>query len=583
MKALTKLLPYISHHKGELGLGFLFMFIMNYAYVEMPVYFNYILQEIMDQNRTDVVLKNMGIALLFIALAAFCMFKMRLLIISTSRHIEYRLRKNLYEKLIYQDFDFFAKNKTGDLISRCTNDLDQVRVLLGPGIMYIPNSLSRLVFFTPILFSLNVRLAWWLIGLIVILVVLIIWVMPAMKKPFKNIQEHVGAINDRVWQVLTGIQTIKLYTREKNEETRFEFLNKEYIKKNMVVEGIQAFLWPFFITVFGLSELVLIGVGGQEVIKGNLELGELLQFKIMIVILAFPVLSLGWVMSLIQQGISAMERINLILDSESTQKPRAITENKIEGNSLECKNLNFKYPDHEKNLLKGINLHCKTGETIGLTGPIGCGKSTLLELICGILKPNPGELFVGDQDVLNIDPEEHYRLFSYVPQNSFLFSNTVENNIALSELPDTGLLTDQQKSKVVDASSLAALDKDIQGFSKHYEEIVGEKGITLSGGQKQRVAIARAMYKSLDFLVFDDSLSSIDAETEKEILEHIKTLGETRSMIIVSHKISSLLFCDRIYYMNKGQIIEEGSHEELIKKEGEYAKLVKLQKLMEED
>ena len=554
---------------------------MNYAYIELPIYIKNILDELINENRTHIILKNAGGALLFISLTAFCMYMMRLLIIGTSRHIEYKLRKELYEKLIYQDFQFFAKNKTGDLISRCTNDLDHVRVLLGPGIMYIPNSLSRLIFFIPILFSLNSTLTWWFLILITVLVVLIIWVMPALKKPFKNIQEHVGSINDRVWQVLTGIQTIKLYTREKIEEERFDQLNRVYIKKNMVIECIQAFLWPFFITVFGLSELILLDIGGHEVIAGRLTLGELLQFKVMIAILAFPVLSLGWVMSLIQQGISAMERISLILDSSpqinTTSKPIG----ELNQNSVVCKNLSFRYPDQDEDTLKGIDLECKPGQTIGITGPVGCGKSTLLELICGVLKPQKGQLFISGKDVCDINPEEHYNRLSYVPQNSFLFSMSIENNIALYDLPETSTLTKKQKDKVKEVSRLAALDKDIQNFAKQYEEIVGEKGITLSGGQRQRVSIARALYKNLDFLIFDDSLSSIDAETEKEILEHIKSLGQGRSMIIVSHKISSLRFADCIYYMKKGTIIEKGTHDELNKKEGEYSKIVKLQELME--
>ena len=547
----------------------------------MPNYVKNILDELSNENRTNVILKNAGYAMFFIMVTAFCMYMMRLLIISTSRHIEYKLRKELYEKLIYQDFKFFAQNKTGDLISRCTNDLDHVRVLLGPGIMYIPNSLSRLVFFTPILFSLNSRLTWWLLGLISVLVILIIWVMPVMKKPFKNIQEHVGSINDRVWQVLTGIQTIKLYTREKNEEARFDQLNQNYIKKNMVVESIQAFLWPFFITVFGLSELILLYVGGHEVIAGRLTLGELLQFKVMIMILAFPVLSLGWVMSLVQQGISAMERISLILDSNPEINSNSEPIQPLSENSVLCNNLSFRFPNHEENILKNINLECKPGQTIGITGPVGCGKSTLLELICGILKPQRGQLFISGKDVLDIDAEEQFKSFSYVPQNSFLFSMSVENNIALCDLPSTGVLSDEQKEKVKKVSELAALDKDIQNFSDQYEEIVGEKGITLSGGQRQRVSIARALYKNLDFLIFDDSLSSIDAHTEKEILEHIKTLGKNRSMIIVSHKISSLRFSDCIYYMKNGEITEKGKHEELIAKDADYAKIVKLQKLME--
>lgn len=558
------------------------MFIMNYCYTRVPIYMKNILNEVRAENRPHIIFEETAYALFFSAFTAYCMFQMRQLIIGASRHIEYKLRKELFNKLIYQDFSFFAKNKTGDLISRCTNDLDQVRVLLGPGIMYLPNSISRLILFAPILISLNFKLSVALFILITILILMIIFIMPLTKPLHKAIQEHIGSINDRVWQVLSGIHTIKLYTRERIEEKRFKSLNREYIKRNMKSEAVQAFLWPFFMTLFGATELLIIGIGGREVILGNMSLGELLQFKVMIAILAFPVLSLGWVMSVLQQGISAMERIELILNSKQEKQVDAGKQVKPDNAHIELKNLNFNYPDHEQATLKNINLSIQPGEVVGITGPVGSGKSTLISLITGTLQPKRGELFIGGVDVLDIAPEDHYSLFAYVPQNTFLFSNTIENNVALYHLDASNEIKEDDRKLVEKVSKLAALDKDVQTFKNDYREVVGEKGVTLSGGQKQRVSIARALFKNVELLIFDDALSAVDADTEKEILDHIKQLSLTHSMIIVSHRISSMRFTDRVYYLDKGSIAEHGSHEELLQHGGHYANIAKLQQLKNE-
>lgn len=543
-----------------------------------------VLDEVIGTNRKNIVFEQSLGIFFFALLTGFSTYMMRKKIIGVSRYIEYEIRKVLFQKLTYQDFDFFHQHQTGDLISRCTNDLEHVRVLLGPGIMYIPNSLSRLFFFLPLLYSVNSSLTLALMTLIFFIVILIIVIMPRLKPLHKRLQEHVGKINDFVWQDISGIQTIKLYTCEGSEKKRFKELNQNYIKKHMSVMKYDAFLWPFFLTLFGVSEYLLLRYGGEEVILGNLSLGELLQFNVMISILTFPVLSLGWVMSALQQGISALERIDLILNQPVRQLSsdwKSLDFKKGESDlSVNINNLNYTYPNAERSTLNGISLNIEAGETIGITGPIGSGKSTLINLLTGVLRPEKkGQLFLNGVDVLELNPEEHYLNIALVPQESFLFSKSIEQNIALNILNPEQTLPSEQQEKVVKVSKETALHEEVLQFPNQYEEFIGERGVTLSGGQRQRTAIARALFKEAPILIFDDSLSAVDSKTEQKILEKIKQIKGKQSLIIVSHRVSALKLTDKIIVIQNGKIEETGTHEQLKSNRNFYAKLTQMQKM----
>lgn len=552
--------------------GLAFMLLQNFSYMKVPMYIRIILDEVGGRNRGSVIWTNIFYICIFTAVLAVSLFLMRKLIIGVSRKIEYRFREQIYHKLLSMDYLFFQQNETGDLMSRCTNDLNSVRTLLGPGVMYIPNSLSRLVLFLPVLIGLSGSLMLILGGIMVFLVIIIVTLLPMMRPLFLQIQEAMGSMNNRVWQVISGITSIKQYTAENIEIERFKTFNEEYIKKQMAVVKLQELLRPLFFFVFSISELVILWVGGKQVINGQMTIGELLQFNIMISYLTFPILALGWMMTLIQQGISALGRINYILHQEVEDGD---DKKRLESNEPEfsVRDLTYRYPGHSEDVLKNINLSIKPGQIIGITGPVGSGKSTLLSILTGLIRPDRGQVFVDGTDICDIDPRSIYHKIAVVSQSPFLFSKSVAENIALG--PDDVPLEAVQK-----AAADAGLSKDIEAFHGGLSQEVGERGITLSGGQKQRVAIARALSKCAPILVLDDPLSNVDARTEAQILQNLQSLRCYRTLIIVSHRISVLRTTDVVYVFDNGAIAECGRHRSLVhRKNGIYARLAKLQQM----
>jgi ATP-binding cassette subfamily B protein len=419
--------------------------------------------------------------------------------------------------------------------------------------------------------QLNSTLMAWMGVIMAILTVAIILLLPLLRPLFLKIQIAMGTMNNRVWQAISGITTIKEYTAEKTEIGRFEDLNKEYIDIQMGVVKLQGFLRPLFFFIFALTELVILWVGGKHVIQGRMSMGELLQFTVMVGSLTFPILALGWMMSLMQQGISALSRIRYILEH-----PVEDLTNKIPVPStdpvVEIKNLNYQYPGHKETVLKDIELTVEIGKTIGITGPVGSGKTTLINIITGLLKPEPGQVFVNGHDICDIRDTDFFRHVAVVSQDPFLFSKTVAENISLGP-------NQLSREDVVQAAENAGLKKDIEMFHDGYEQAIGERGITLSGGQKQRVAIARALSKCTSLLVMDDPLSNVDSRTEEFILDNLKDHKCYRTLIIVSHRISVLKSADIIYVLDNGTIVERGNHGGLMRQGGLYSRLGRMQQM----
>jgi ATP-binding cassette, subfamily B, multidrug efflux pump len=570
---LKSLLPYLREHWVPLAIGFAFMLLQNYGAVRVPAYFQKIVDELGGANRGAVIVSLILTACLYAALSVVSLYLMRRLIIGASRNIEYSLRERIYERLLELDYSFFQAHETGDLVSRTTNDLDNVRTLLGPGIMYIPNSLSMFALFFPALFRLNGPLMLIVTAVLAAVIVFVFTVLPRLMPLFRGIQESTGKINSRVWQVVTGITTVKLFTMEPGEEKRFVELNRDFLKRNMALAKAQEFLWPTFIFVFSLTQLVIVLYGGRLVISGAMSVGQLLQFSVMVTALGFPVLSLGWIMSLIQQGISAMGRINVILDGPVEKRGdwKDLTATSM---SFDVRNLSFSYAGQEKKSLKDVSLSLRAGEFVGITGTIGSGKSTLVNILTGLLKPGRAMVFVNGTDIRDIEPAALFRRIGIVSQSPFLFSRTLAENIAMGMDGSHG-----DNARVKEVSQLAGLAGDVGSFPDGYNQMLGERGITLSGGQKQRTAIARALMKDSPVVILDDSLSSVDAGTEATIIENLRRLKGEKTLIVVSHRISPLKGADRIYVLDDGRVVEQGSHAQLVSQGGLYERLVKYQQM----
>ena len=552
------------------------MVVQNYALLRGSV----LLRQLMDEiaggaNERAVVLGLIAQALAFAIAVGACMYGMRRLIIGVSRDVEYELRDLLFRKLLALDFDFYQRRRTGDIISRCTNDLNDVRTLLGPGIMYLPDALSRLALFAPVLIGLHAVMAGALGALMVSLVAVIVVLTPRLRPRFRRVQELVAAINDRVWQIVTGINTVKLYGLAASESERFRELNRRYISANVGLARTRGVLWPLLQFLYGLATLMLLLVGGGAVIRGTLTIGELLQFAAIVGWLTFPVLSLGWVSSLIQQGVSAMERIRAILDHPVAVRPAHPLPVPAGPLAVSADGVSYRFPNADRDALNGVNLALRAGRTLGITGGVGSGKSSLVLLLAGIAAPSGGTLKFNGVDATAIDSSAYRGRIAYVPQEPFLFSASVAENIAM------GSEEDVSRERIIAAARLAAVDADIARFPDGYDTLVGERGITLSGGQRQRVAIARALVRDSDLLVMDDALSSVDSDTETAILTNLRALRSSRTIVIVSHRVSALQLADRIAVMDGGTVVETGSHKRLLRARGRYARLAELQQLEE--
>ncbi|HUJ75649.1 MAG TPA: ABC transporter ATP-binding protein, partial [bacterium] len=411
---------------------------------------------------------------------------------------------------------------------------------------------------------------------------LVFLVLPRLQPYFRGVQEATGRLNSRVWQIVSGISTVKLHTMEEGEAARFTGLNRDFLQRNMAIARAQEFLWPTFIFVFSLTQLVIILIGGRQVVNGAMSLGQLLQFNVMITALTFPVLSLGWIMSMIQQGISAMGRINVILEGPVERRTDWVLPGG-EGLSFQAKGLRFTYPGQVRAALHDVSLTVTQGEFIGITGTIGSGKSTLVNILTGLLRPERGMVLVNGADIRDVQPSVLFERVGIVSQSPFLFSRTLAENIAMGRNGDASGdgegASAAGNERVRRSAELAGLAGDIAAFAEGYEQVLGERGITLSGGQKQRTAIARALMKNSPVVILDDSLSAVDARTEATIIDNLRSLKGAKTLIVVSHRISPLKGADRIYVLDEGTVVEQGTHAELVARGGLYERLVRFQQM----
>jgi len=575
MKSLLPLKKYFFRYKNRLLLGFLFILVSDAAQVMIPLF----MKNGIDSLRVETTSENLLKYALLIVGAAFVAgvfrFLIRETIIVVSRKIEFDLRQDFWIHLQSLSYKFYQNNSTGDLMAHATNDISAVRMFLGPAVMYSVDTFIKMVFIITIIFSLNYKLAIYALLPLPLLSFFVYRLSKKINVLFTRIQEKFAELTTKVQESISGIRVVKSYVRQENEINEFTKFSNDYLHKSMDKVRVQALFMPILFLISGISIIIVIWLGGDMVIEGIMTIGGLAAFIAYLVNLIWPMIASGWVMNIIQQSSASMKRLNKIMEQTSDIEELSVVEDSqpIKG-EIEFRNVSFRYNEEFPFVLKNINLKIKQGTTIAIIGKTGEGKTSLINLITRLYDVTEGKILIDGKDVKNIPLKKLRQAIGVVPQETFLFSDTLKNNILYGIKENDGLL-----EKV---ASISRIDKDVYHFPRKYDTILGEGGITLSGGQKQRTCLARALAINPQILILDDTFSAVDTNTEEEILNNLNDYMKNRTNIIISHRISTVKNANRIYVLEKGKIVEEGKHAELIDKNGIYADIYKKQLLEEE-
>ena len=575
------LLPILRRYKGYIWFGAVATLLANALMLIVPYLVKLAFDAVQAKKPASVILKYCAFMVGLAVVAGVFRFAMRRLIIWASRYVEYDFRGLLFSKLLGLDASYYNNTRTGDLMAHATNDIEAVRMMIGPGIMHIFNTVVSVVVALAFMLTLSAKLTLYTVLPMTLLALLVNRLGGLVHKRFLAIQAHYSNLTSRVQENLSGIRVIKAYRRENSEIERFGQASQKYADMSLGMMKIIGLLEPLTATMAGVVTLLVLYIGGRQIITKTITLGTLVAFYGYVGMLIWPMMALGWVISLYQRGTASLDRINKILNTESKiVDPKGGDDSSVAvRGKVEFRGLNFAYPGRDDNdgsrelALHDINLIVEPGVRLGIIGPTGSGKTTLVSLIPRLYPTEPGQLFIDDIDITLWPLTILRRAVGFVPQETFLFSDTLEANITYSS-------DETVQEGVVGAARLAAIHDDIEQFPRKYETILGERGITLSGGQKQRTALARAILKNPAILILDDATSSVDTETEEKIFANLRQVLPGRTSIIISHRVSSIQDCDLIVYVDNGRIVERGTHESLLRLNGAYAALYRRQ-LME--
>jgi len=575
-KSLRPLFPYLKKYRLGLLLGALCVFGTNGIWVLFPQ----VLGRAVDDLNKGVLRHKLGTyALLLIAIAAgkgIFQFLTRWIVIGVSRDVEFDLRNDLFQHLESLPYSYYQKTRTGDIMARATNDLNAVRMMLGPAIMYSANTIVLTAGALAFMVGISPKLTIWAFLPLPFVSVVVQYFGRRIHERFERIQAMFSDISARAQENFSGARIVRAFSQEKSEIALFENANQEYIMRSLKLVRLMGMLFPTLETMLGLAVVLVLWLGGRDVIQGHMTVGNFTAFNTYMVQLTWPIIAVGWVINIFQRGTASMGRINEILTakpdivdvSEALQQADA----EIRG-ELEFCNLTFAY--NGTGVLHDIDLKVPAGTSLAIVGPTGSGKTTLVSLIPRIYESQRGSVLLDGRPLQDYPLAVLRESIGFVPQETFLFSDSIRENIAFGVESATD-------SEIHDAAEGASIAKDIESFPEQYKTVVGERGITLSGGQKQRTAIARALLRNPKILVLDDALSSVDTYTEERILNHLREVMQGRTTIFISHRVSTVRAADQIAVLHEGRIVEIGRHEDLLEKNGYYADLYNKQLLEEE-
>ena len=522
-----------------------------------------------SSNTSEILIKYGSLIVLFAILKGIFMYCMRQTIIVISRKIEYDLKNEIYQQYQALSISFYKKNKTGDLMNRISEDVSRVRMYLGPALMYAINIFILFLLVISKMLSISTTLTFFVLLPLPILAVSVYFVSSTMNKRSEKVQAQLSDITTVAQETFSGIKIIKSFSNEENALEVFMNSCKSYTKRQLELVKIEALFFPLIISMIGVSSVLTVYIGGLESFKGNISTGNIAEFIIYVNMLAWPVASIGWITSLVQRAAASQERINDFLLLTSDIENRTTEHTPIEGDIV-FNEVNLSYTDTNIQALKNLSFRLKQGNTLGIFGKTGSGKSTIANLVCRLYDTSTGSISFGNTNIKNLNLNSLRTAIGYIPQDGYLFSGTIRENIAFSS--DT---IDNQK--IIEAAKKADILDEINNFKEGLDTIIGERGVQLSGGQRQRLAIARTFYKNPSLYIFDDCLSAIDATKEQRILKQLKVESKAKSSIIISHRISTLKDADKIIVLDNGEITESGSHSELLSQKGFYFEMHQIQ------
>lgn len=579
-KNLRPLVPYLKKYRRGYLFGTICVFLNNGIWILFPQ----VIRRAIDSLHVGVTRqKLLTYALLLIGIALIkgtFQFLTRWIVIGISRDIEFDLRNDLFEHLEKLSYSYYQRTRTGDIMAKATNDLNAVRMLLGPAIMYSANTLVFTAGALAFMVAISPKLTLYAFLPLPVVSIVVQYFGRQIHERFEKIQAMFSDISARAQENFSGARVIRAYVQEEAEINAFEGANQEYISRSLRLVRLMGMLWPTLETMLGFAVVLVLWLGGREVLLGQISVGDFVAFNTYMVQLTWPVIALGWVINIFQRGTASMGRINEILQEQPEIQDNAeliaagggarLTQ--IRG-EVEFRNLNFAY--NGTPVLHDINLCIPAGSSLAIVGPTGSGKSTLVNLIPRIYDAAPGSVLIDGKPIRSIPLETLRRNIGFVPQETFLFSETIRENIAFG-------VEDASEEQLQRAAEAASIAREIEDFPEKYDTVVGERGITLSGGQKQRTAIARALIRDPRILVLDDALSSVDTHTEDKILNYLREVMQGRTTIFISHRVSTVRNADRIAVLHGGRIVELGTHDELIERNGYYTDLYNKQLLEEE-